>query len=339
MALETLKRIWKNDYFQMALMVALMAVIVFGFWYGAQLVMNTEYPALAVVSESMLPTLNIGDIIIIQGVNASQIHANYTNGDIVVFKNPKYNDPNFRVVHRAVKKEYRADGWWITTHGDNNNVGAEEQFNEKDLIGKVIAKIPYIGNFSLYVNKLGNFYFFIVLIIVVVGIMFSLFTSDEEKKSAETENGEEKRLFGKLNIGVVFSIILDILLVGFLFFSLFGSFTFYQIGAEPVPKDVTIMGMYTDLQYQLGFKKAWNYVHNASISQGFFTYSIDCYVTDSVHEGLRPGVPTLSWMQVSLLILILYNLWIAIKYFHLYKKLGMMLKPKTGIEKSLETSI
>jgi len=314
-------------------MIVLMAVIVFGFWYGAQRAMGTEYPALAVVSTSMVPTLNVGDIIIIQGVPASQINANYLNGDIVVFKSPKSYDPDFRIVHRAVEKELRSDGWWITTHGDNNFVGSEEKFNEKDLIGKVIAKVPYIGNFSLYVNKLGNFYLFIVLIIIFVGILFSLFTDDKEK-SAE-EKHQEKKLFEKINIGLISSIIFDVILIGFLFFSLFGSFTFYQIGAEP-PQNVTIMGMFTDLQYHLGFKISYNNVHNASISQSFFTYSINCYVSDSIHEGLRPGVPTLSWMQVSLSILVLYNFWIAIKYLHLDKRLGTILKPKAEIEEGLK---
>ncbi|HVP93072.1 MAG TPA: signal peptidase I, partial [Acidobacteriota bacterium] len=163
MALETLKRIWKNDYFQTAIMVILMLVIVFGFWYGSQLVLNTQYPALAVVSNSMQPMLNVGDVIIIQGVSADQINPGYINGDIVVFKEPTPYDPDFRIVHRAISKAQNPDGTWtITTHGDNNPVGSNEQFNSAALIGRVIAKVPYVGNFSLFVNKLGNFYFFIL---------------------------------------------------------------------------------------------------------------------------------------------------------------------------------
>lgn len=342
MALEPLKRIWKNDYFQMALMVVLMAVIVFGLWYGSQLVMHTEYPALAVASTSMLPTLNVGDVIIIQGVSADQIKPDYLTGDIVVFRYPLPNDPNFRVVHRVVKVEPKPDGsgYLITTHGDNV-VGDKDQFSPWDsnaLIGKVIARIPYLGNFSLFVNKLGNFYIFIVLIVIFVGILFSLFSDEEEKESTEKEQREKKKLFGKLDIGMIFSIILDALLIGFLIFSLFGSFTFWQIGADP-PQDVTMMGMYADLQYHLGFTVAHNYIYNASLSQGFLTYAINCFVTDGIHQGIRPGVPTFSWMQMSLLIFLLFNLWIAVKYFHIDKKLGIMLKPKTEHKESSENNL
>jgi len=338
LTLEPLKRIWKNEYFQMVMMVILMAVIVFGFWYGSQLVMGSEYPALAVASQSMLPTLNVGDVIIVQGVSAAQINADYITGDIVVFKSPKPDDPNFRIVHRAVKKVQNSDGTWtITTHGDNNLVYAEEIFHESALIGKVIAKIPFVGNFALFVNRLGNFYFFLIVMIIFVGILFSLFSGDEEKESAEEEQKEKWKFFGKLDIKTIFFIILDVLLIGILLFSLFGSFTFYQIGADP-PQNVTIMGMYPDLQYHLSFKEAHNNIHNASLSHGFLTYAINCFVTDGLHQGIRRGVPTFSWMQASLLVFLLLNLWIVIRHLHLDKKLEMMIRPKTELRESSKNS-
>jgi signal peptidase I len=79
----TLKKLWKNEYVQTAVVIGLIALAVFGFWMGSQAVLNTPYPALAVVSGSMcIPyngacdgwthpfehTLHIGDLIIVQGV-------------------------------------------------------------------------------------------------------------------------------------------------------------------------------------------------------------------------------------------------------------------------------
>ena len=151
MAAATLKQLWKNEYFQTAIMIIAMIVIVFGFWYGSQLVLNTQYPALAVVSTSMLPTLNVGDVIIVQGLPVTQIKANYTTGDIVVYRSPY--DPDKRIVHRAVKIENRSDGYWFTTKGDNNDQ-PDVPFPQTYYIGKVIARIPYVGNFPLFVNAL-----------------------------------------------------------------------------------------------------------------------------------------------------------------------------------------
>jgi signal peptidase I len=306
-----------------------MFVIVFGFWYGSQLVLNTQYPALAVVSNSMQPTLNIGDIIIIQGVSAAQINANYINGDIVVFKS--LTDPNFRIVHRAVSKMPNSDGTWtITTHGDNNPLGANEQFNSAYLIGKVIAKVPYLGNFSLFLNGLGNFYFFILIIIIVIGILLSLFIDEEEKGSVENKPHEKRKLFGKIDIGMIFFIVLNVLLIGLIIFSLYGSFTFYQIGADP-PQDVTIRGAYPDLRYYTtDFTSSYNHILSASFSQGFLTYSISSSVIEGSYEGIRPGLPAFSWMQISFIILLLFDGWTIIEIFDLDKKLRR--RGKTGTE-------
>jgi len=316
LAVAILKQLWKNEYFQTAVMIILMVVLVFGFWYGTQLALNTQYPALAVVSESMLPTLNVGDVIIVQGVPAAEINANYTTGDIIVYRDPSH--PDERIVHRAVAKVLKGNYYEFTTKGDNN-VAADRPFNETYLVGKVIARIPYVGNFPLFVNALGNFYYFVIVIIIVINILLSLFfDSDEEKKSVNEEPHEKRKLFGKLDIKTVFFLILDVLLIGFLIFSLFGVFTFWNPGAETFSHEVTVRGMYSDLQYQADYR----YVSEAFLSQGFLTYQIDCLVNGAV----RPGVPTFSWMQVSILLLVFINLWMANKYLQLAKKLKQALK-------------
>ena len=311
MAVTTLKQLWKNEYFQTIIMIVLMVVIVFGFWYGCQLALNTEHPALAVVSESMLPTLNVGDVIIVQGVPAALINANYITGDIIVYRKPGYLEQ--RIVHRAVEKVLKGNYYEFTTKGDNN-VGSDPPFNESYLVGKVIARIPYVGNFVLFINAIGNFYYFIIIIIIIVNILLSLFfDTDEKKKSANEEPHEKRKLFGKLEIETIFFLILDVLLVGFLIFNLFGVFTFWQPGAEMVDKHVTIRGMYSDLQYHASFKS----VSEVILSQGVFTYKIDCLVNGAI----RPGAPAFSWMQASILILVFLNLWMANKYLQFAKRL------------------
>jgi signal peptidase len=304
-----------------------MLLIVFGFWYGSQLVLNTPYPALVVVSDSMQPTLNVGDVIIVQGVSASQIHANPINGDIVVFAYP--SDPSFRIVHRVISIVNNTDGTWtITTHGDNNPLGDNEQFNSADLIGKVIGVVPYVGNFSIFVGKIGDFYFFILIIIIIIGILLSLFTGGEEKESAEKKPPEEKKLFGNLDmrtvvrvLKIVSFIILNVILLGLIIFSLFGSFTFYQIGADPQPENVTIRGIYPNLQYYTTrFSFSNEQIINASFSLGFLTYAINCFVKEGTFEGMRTGVPAFSWTQALLLILVLYDLWKAITFLILNNK-------------------
>ena len=179
MATTAISRLWKNEYFQTIVSVALVVIIVFGFWFGVRAALNTPYPALAVASGSMLPTLNVGDLIIVQGTPPQQIDAKYMTGDIVVFRRGTE-----LIVHRAVNKWNATDGvYWFNTHGDNNQYGAEETFSQQDLVGKVVGRVPYVGNFSLFTQSLGDSYLLVVLIIIIVVIILSFpFAGEDEDK-------------------------------------------------------------------------------------------------------------------------------------------------------------
>ncbi len=133
-----IKKLWKNEYFQTIIVVALIVLIVFGFWYGSQLALNTTIPpALAVVSGSMcIPydgacdgwlsvnhpferTLHRGDIIIIQGVNPQDLNVNYPDSDIIVFQRPG-GEPGDYIVHRIVNNVTIGSKLYFFTKGDGN---------------------------------------------------------------------------------------------------------------------------------------------------------------------------------------------------------------------------
>ena len=137
LAVETFRKMWRNEYVQTGIMIAVIIGIVFGFWYGSQLVLNTQYPALAVASGSMCtvksmrcdgwdhpfsPTLHKGDLIIIQGVDPDSIQDTYPNSDIIVFHEPKSSsaDVDSLIVHRVIAKEKRNGLTYFRTKGDGN---------------------------------------------------------------------------------------------------------------------------------------------------------------------------------------------------------------------------
>ncbi len=293
MAAETLKKFWKNEYFQAALTIALIFVIVFGFYFSAQIILGTEYPALAVASGSMLPTLNIGDLIIVQKVDPAQINADKFTGDVLVFRDPR--NPTELIVHRAVGiTEYEGGRYLITTLGDNM-YGEKDQFSPWDssmLIGKVVARIPYLGNLPLLFHSERNTYIFILAILVILAILMLLSSFGDEEKPRE----ENKKLW-KIDLRLIYFIAINLLILGFLIFSLWGSFTFWQPGASP--PQATIRGMYADLQFHESFS------NEAYLHQGFMTYRIDCQVNGET----RLGVSTFSWFQFLILILILFDAW------------------------------
>jgi signal peptidase I len=194
------KKLWKNEYFQTAVVIGLIVLVIFGFWYGSQVVLNTPYPALAVVSGSMcVPygsrcdgrfhpfarTLHIGDLIIVQGVNPADLSADYPNSDIIVFHKP--NDSEDLIVHRIVAKEERNGTLYFYTKGDGNGVNKwpstpsssdYDPWNDRQgvpenlVVGKVVMRIPWLGHIVLFMRNSIGLPIVIALIIILVIVEF-----------------------------------------------------------------------------------------------------------------------------------------------------------------------
>ncbi len=150
-----LKGILKNDYVKTAILLLIIIISVFAFWFGLRAALATEFPLCGVASGSMIPTLQVGDLIIVQGVpNASNVEAAPKNapepGNIIVFYNPRkgFRDPNDLIVHRAINKSYdESEGKWkFKTQGDANPSPDSWEVPEDYLIGKVVLfRMPLVG--------------------------------------------------------------------------------------------------------------------------------------------------------------------------------------------------
>jgi signal peptidase I len=220
----TLKKLWKNEYFQTATVIILIVVVVFGFWFGSQIILNTKIPpALAVVSGSMcVPydgacegwlsldhpfdrTLHKGDLIIIQGVDPKTLNTNYPNSDIIVYQDPRYpNDPDQKIVHRIVAVEDRNGTLWFYTKGDGNNPpdvwpnpvspGVYDPWSpvpQDYIYGKVIMRIPWIGHIAIAMRGLvgsnNNFIIPIVVILIVLLIIVEFIAPLLKRKPRVTQ--------------------------------------------------------------------------------------------------------------------------------------------------------
>lgn len=230
MAVAILKELWKNEYVKTIVMFILIILIVFGLWYGSQLVLNTQYPALAVATGSMCKvqpnrcdgwthpfelTLHVGDLIIVQGINPKDIKANYSVGDIIVFHKPKLSEeaPDELIVHRAVESEINTDNGlvYFETKGDgntgvdpfDNDYRGEDytwhnKISEKLVVGKVILRIPWVGHVALFMhNNVSGMFIIILLLVVLIIIEFvvPVFTGKkpEEEKKEEVEKAFEDK--------------------------------------------------------------------------------------------------------------------------------------------------
>jgi len=173
-----LSRVLKNSYVVTAILIIIFLGSIFAFFLGLRAALGTEYPLRAVISTSMLPTLDVSDIIVIQGTNPLEIKAGpELEGDIIVFHSPY--DPDTFIVHRAVSKVYNDGLWYFQTRGDNRatNSGADTWYgpgtwngmiSEKLVVGKVIGVIPWIGNVSLFIRTPQGMIIIILLFLIVL---------------------------------------------------------------------------------------------------------------------------------------------------------------------------
>lgn len=186
-----LKQLWNKEYFQTIITIVLVLVIVFGFWYGLQFALNTQYPALAVASGSMcVPygqgcdgwthpferTLHVGDLIIVQGVSVEEIHAApKPDGNIIVYRSTTKNaDGTYTlIVHRAIEKRVVGSITYIITQGDANS-GPDQPVPASNVIGKVVMRIPWVGHLALLMRNSSGILIILAIIILLIIIEFIL---------------------------------------------------------------------------------------------------------------------------------------------------------------------
>ncbi|MDG6920164.1 MAG: signal peptidase I [Nitrososphaerota archaeon] len=155
------------------------AVVLLLFW--AYFVQNDTR---RVDGHSMLPTLEGGDLVVLQSVPISDVHV----GDIIVYGG-SCSALGISVVHRVVAITSAG----LITKGDNNpgtdqSLGiATGPITQGCLEGEVVFVIPYVELLAYYVDTYGlpqwlNYLPSILIILVVVG---SLLLQPEEKKGED----------------------------------------------------------------------------------------------------------------------------------------------------------
>lgn len=277
--MTTLRRFRSSKSFKAALQLIFSFTLAFVLIMSIRMALGVENPIFVVSSGSMYPTLNIGDLIVVQRAAPNQLEI----GDIVVFMDP-YARLKAPIVHRIVDIIIDNSGnYKIATTGDALGVGLD-QFSPWDaslLIGKVIMRFPYIGNIYLPLLSEKNIIirgvFIIIALIIIVLVSFF---SDKDKKGSQREKS-----WGHARLMYILTV--NLLLMCLLLFSLWG------LGAHG-------LGMFGE--YQVNVKKYGS--ENVLLTIGFMTYRIDVLM----HGTIRQGVLTFSWFQFLFLVFILFNL-------------------------------
>ena len=182
--------------------IAIVEIAVIVIWIGLQAAFGTQNPFYVVASGSMIPALEVYDIIVIQG---HQPFEEVQVGDIIVFDRP--SDHNRVIVHR-VESILSEDPLTVRTQGDANPSfirGTDYPITEEEYIGKVAYVIPQVGYITQILKPPMNY----IIIAIVIGIMIiKQFTG--KKKEVEDivskETLEELSDIGKIEADSEYSI-------------------------------------------------------------------------------------------------------------------------------------
>ncbi|CAM9089700.1 unnamed protein product [Chrysoparadoxa australica] len=164
---DELKKLWKNKR-QLAFQGLNLAMIVLSalmIWKSLMVITKSESPVVVVLSGSMEPAFQRGDILFLDNHN-DPIRA----GEVVVYK---IKDRDIPIVHRVMKVHEKPDGRVeMLTKGDNNSgddrglyAPGQMWLEREDILGRAKGALRYVGMVTIILND------YPVLKYVLVGIM------------------------------------------------------------------------------------------------------------------------------------------------------------------------
>jgi signal peptidase len=144
--------------------IIIVAVGVLVIWIGLQVAFGTQNPFYVVASGSMIPVLEVYDVLIVSGHEPFE---DVEIGDIIVFNRPSDHD---RVIVHRVASIMEEEPKTIRTKGDANPAsipGTDFPITDKEYIGTVAYTLPQVGYITQLLKPPINY----VIIAIVIGIM------------------------------------------------------------------------------------------------------------------------------------------------------------------------
>lgn len=168
--------------------IAIVAIGVVIVWVGIRLVFDTANPFYIVSSGSMVPNLNVDDVLVVKDGDSFK---SLNLGDIIVFHRPIGGDRV--IVHRVADiKDFVINSQeerMIRTKGDANPSsipGVDYPITEKDYIGKVAFVIPGVGLITRAISPPVNY----IIIAAILAIL--LLSHILRKKDSQPSNPAQR---------------------------------------------------------------------------------------------------------------------------------------------------
>ena len=118
------------------------------------------YRMFTVVSESMKPVYEIGDVIVVKEVDTTQLKVGYD----IAYKGTKYEMADKIITHRIIKVKENNE---FITQGIANDE-ADPVISGDQILGQVVTKLSFITFFSNIIRNQYGFYFLVFAPLVII---------------------------------------------------------------------------------------------------------------------------------------------------------------------------
>lgn len=138
-----------------------------------------------IISESMVPTLEVNDVVVVQKCNPEQLQKN----DIITF-----NQEGRTISHRIVNITKTQQGnLKFETKGDNNEIADPDLVNSEQIYGKVLFSVKGIGKIIGYIQNARGF-INIAFFVIIVYILVSLRDKQKNNRKMKRKKYEIKKI-------------------------------------------------------------------------------------------------------------------------------------------------
>lgn len=158
-----------------------------------------EIAMYTIISPSMEPNINVYDVVVTQKIHDFN---KIKEGDVITFISTSTLGEGLTITHRVKEVIETEDDIKFRTQGDNNQVADSSLASSKNVMGKVLFKIPWIGHVQFFLQSKGGWLFALLIpamIVVIYDIYKVIRLSNIKQKVNESikEKPEDEELAEK----------------------------------------------------------------------------------------------------------------------------------------------
>lgn len=165
-------------------LVVLLVVIIIARSSGSSLSIF-GYRMYKVSSDSMVPTLNVGDVILVKKTAPEDIE----KGDIITYMAQEGEMAGNPITHRVVAEPEEHNGTWVfLTQGDSEGAPLDPKITDSQLLGRYVRTLPIISKIYTPTGMIV----LIILILILFGYeLISMIVSYRKFDKAYDQYAEE----------------------------------------------------------------------------------------------------------------------------------------------------